>query len=178
MQISSTCSGLSRCCFMALRSTARCTEEMETSVCCPLLWRRSSCPNWPVGRATQPQLAAENVLSGTMRTGQIRLCSCVALCVCVSVLAEQVWDPMSSSQTARLVGFIHRLMKGYPTVLHGDNQYTQVQSALLLPVQISSHGAPEKHEARVLLMESNIRVSVSLSGAFEDCRLKDEADSG
>lgn len=85
VQISSTCSGLSRCCFMALRSTARCTEEMETSVCCPLLWRRSSCPNWPVGRATQPQLAAENVLSGTMRTGQIRLCSCVALCVCVSV---------------------------------------------------------------------------------------------
>ncbi|XP_053186975.1 PAX3- and PAX7-binding protein 1 [Scomber japonicus] len=40
-------------------------------------------------------------------------------------LAEQMWDPLSSSQTARLVGFIHRLMKGYPTVLHGDNQYTQ-----------------------------------------------------
>uniref|UniRef100_A0A672HE17 PAX3 and PAX7 binding protein 1 n=1 Tax=Salarias fasciatus TaxID=181472 RepID=A0A672HE17_SALFA len=40
-------------------------------------------------------------------------------------LAEQVWDPLSSSQTARLVGFIHRLMKGYPTVLHGDNRYTQ-----------------------------------------------------
>uniref|UniRef100_A0A673APZ9 PAX3 and PAX7 binding protein 1 n=1 Tax=Sphaeramia orbicularis TaxID=375764 RepID=A0A673APZ9_9TELE len=43
----------------------------------------------------------------------------------LTVLAEQVWDPLSSSQTARLVGFIHRLMKGYPTVLHGDNQYTQ-----------------------------------------------------
>ncbi|KAM9846335.1 PAX3- and PAX7-binding protein 1 [Aulostomus maculatus] len=43
----------------------------------------------------------------------------------LTVLAEQVWDPLSSSQTTRLVGFIHRLMKGYPTVLHGDNRYTQ-----------------------------------------------------
>uniref|UniRef100_A0A3Q0RUJ3 PAX3 and PAX7 binding protein 1 n=1 Tax=Amphilophus citrinellus TaxID=61819 RepID=A0A3Q0RUJ3_AMPCI len=44
----------------------------------------------------------------------------------LSVLAEQVWDPLSSSQTTRLVSFIHRLLKGYPTVLHGDNRYTQV----------------------------------------------------
>ncbi|KAM3833975.1 PAX3- and PAX7-binding protein 1-like, partial [Diretmus argenteus] len=43
----------------------------------------------------------------------------------LSVLAEQVWDPLSNSQTARLVGFIRRLIKGYPTVLHGDNRYTQ-----------------------------------------------------
>ncbi|XP_042355020.1 PAX3- and PAX7-binding protein 1 [Plectropomus leopardus] len=43
----------------------------------------------------------------------------------LTVLAEQVWDPLSNSQTARLVGFIRRLMKGYPTVLHGDNRYTQ-----------------------------------------------------
>ncbi|XP_013858675.1 PAX3- and PAX7-binding protein 1 [Austrofundulus limnaeus] len=43
----------------------------------------------------------------------------------LSVLAEQAWDPLSSSQTARLVGFIHRLIEGYPTVLRGDNQYTQ-----------------------------------------------------
>lgn len=43
----------------------------------------------------------------------------------LSVLAEQVWDPLSGSQTVRLVGFIRRLMKGYPTVLHGDNRYTQ-----------------------------------------------------
>lgn len=55
-------------------------------------------------------------------------------CVCVSVVfAEQVWDPLSSSQTARLVGFTQRLMKGYPTVLHGDNQYTQVR---LLPPDV------------------------------------------
>lgn len=43
----------------------------------------------------------------------------------LTVLAEQVWDPLSSSQTAHFVGFIHRLMKSYPTVLHGDNRYTQ-----------------------------------------------------
>lgn len=43
----------------------------------------------------------------------------------LTVLAEQVWDPLSSSQTAHFVAFIHRLMKGYPTVLHGDNRYTQ-----------------------------------------------------
>ncbi|XP_056449642.1 PAX3- and PAX7-binding protein 1 [Gadus chalcogrammus] len=43
----------------------------------------------------------------------------------LSVLAEQVWDPLSSSQTARLVGFIRRLTRSYPTVLHGDNRYTE-----------------------------------------------------
>ncbi|XP_062261808.1 PAX3- and PAX7-binding protein 1 [Platichthys flesus] len=43
----------------------------------------------------------------------------------LTVLTEQVWDPLSSSQTARLTGFIHRLIKGYPTVLHGDNRYTE-----------------------------------------------------
>ncbi|XP_034034245.1 PAX3- and PAX7-binding protein 1 [Thalassophryne amazonica] len=44
----------------------------------------------------------------------------------MAVLAEHVWDPLSSSQTVRLVAFIHRLIKAYPTVLHGDNQYTEV----------------------------------------------------
>ncbi|XP_035480876.2 PAX3- and PAX7-binding protein 1 [Scophthalmus maximus] len=43
----------------------------------------------------------------------------------LTVLTEQVWDPLSSSQTARLVGFVRRLMKGYPTVLHGENRYTE-----------------------------------------------------
>ncbi|XP_061558474.1 PAX3- and PAX7-binding protein 1 [Phycodurus eques] len=43
----------------------------------------------------------------------------------LTVLSEQAWDPLSNSQTARLVGFIRRLIKGYPTVLHGDNQYTR-----------------------------------------------------
>ncbi|KAM9788234.1 PAX3- and PAX7-binding protein 1 [Neosynchiropus ocellatus] len=43
----------------------------------------------------------------------------------LTVLAEQAWDPLSSCQTSRFVAFIHRLVKGYPTVVHGDNQYTQ-----------------------------------------------------
>ncbi|XP_018611070.2 PAX3- and PAX7-binding protein 1 [Scleropages formosus] len=43
----------------------------------------------------------------------------------LAVLADQVWDPLSSSQTARLVAFVHRLIKGYPTVLHGRNRNTQ-----------------------------------------------------
>lgn len=70
--------------------------------------------------------------------GKYKICH-IYLCVwfvCVSVLAEQVWDPLSGSQTASLVGFIHKLMKGYPTVLHGENRYTQVLSALLLPALI------------------------------------------
>uniref|UniRef100_A0A3Q4GTD0 PAX3 and PAX7 binding protein 1 n=1 Tax=Neolamprologus brichardi TaxID=32507 RepID=A0A3Q4GTD0_NEOBR len=50
----------------------------------------------------------------------------------LSVLAEQVWDPLSSSQTTRFVSFIHRLLKGYPTVLHGDNRYTQVLPTLII----------------------------------------------
>ncbi|XP_072302194.1 PAX3- and PAX7-binding protein 1 isoform X2 [Eucyclogobius newberryi] len=43
----------------------------------------------------------------------------------LTVLVEQAWDPMSSSQTARLVSFIRRLMAEYPTVLHGENKFTQ-----------------------------------------------------
>uniref|UniRef100_A0A3P8ZUR5 GCF C-terminal domain-containing protein n=1 Tax=Esox lucius TaxID=8010 RepID=A0A3P8ZUR5_ESOLU len=43
----------------------------------------------------------------------------------LAVLADQVWDPLSSSQTARLVSFLSRLIKGYPTVLNGDNRNTQ-----------------------------------------------------
>lgn len=43
----------------------------------------------------------------------------------LTVLVEQVWDPLSSSQTSRLVTILQRLMKDYPTVLHGENKYTQ-----------------------------------------------------
>nr|XP_057943383.1 PAX3- and PAX7-binding protein 1 [Doryrhamphus excisus] len=43
----------------------------------------------------------------------------------LTVVSEQVWDPLSNSQSVRLVAFIRRLMKSYPTVLHGDNQYTR-----------------------------------------------------
>lgn len=64
-------------------------------------------------------------------TQYFRTLKTVRSCFFISVLAEQVWDPLSSSQTARLVDFVHRLMKGYPTVLHGDNKYTQVFSYYL-----------------------------------------------
>ncbi|KAK7125845.1 hypothetical protein R3I93_021270 [Phoxinus phoxinus] len=43
----------------------------------------------------------------------------------LAVLTDQVWDPLSSSQTSRLVAFMQRLIKDYPTVLHGDNRNTQ-----------------------------------------------------
>ncbi|XP_023661080.1 PAX3- and PAX7-binding protein 1 [Paramormyrops kingsleyae] len=43
----------------------------------------------------------------------------------LAVLVDQVWDPLSSNQTSRLVAFMQRLIKGYPTVLHGDNRNTQ-----------------------------------------------------
>ncbi|XP_030648406.1 PAX3- and PAX7-binding protein 1 isoform X2 [Chanos chanos] len=43
----------------------------------------------------------------------------------LAFLADQVWDPLSSSQTSRLVSFMHKLIKGYPTVLHGENHNTQ-----------------------------------------------------
>lgn len=48
VQTLSTCSGLSRCCFTALKRTARCKKEMATSACCLLQWRRSSSPNCQV----------------------------------------------------------------------------------------------------------------------------------
>ncbi|XP_076876060.1 PAX3- and PAX7-binding protein 1 [Brachyhypopomus gauderio] len=43
----------------------------------------------------------------------------------LAVLADQVWDPLSRSDTGRLVAFMRRLVKGYPTVLHGENRNTQ-----------------------------------------------------
>ncbi|XP_051973876.1 PAX3- and PAX7-binding protein 1-like [Xyrauchen texanus] len=43
----------------------------------------------------------------------------------LAVLTDQVWDPLSSSQTSRLVSFMQRLIKDYPTVLHGENRNTQ-----------------------------------------------------
>ncbi|XP_067849290.1 PAX3- and PAX7-binding protein 1 [Heptranchias perlo] len=40
-------------------------------------------------------------------------------------LAEKVWDPLSSSQTSRLVKLILKLVEGYPSVVNGENKYTQ-----------------------------------------------------
>lgn len=55
-----------------------------------------------------------------------------ALPVAPSVLMDQVWDPLSSSQTFTLVTFMQRLIKYYPTVLHGDNRNTQVSEWMRL----------------------------------------------
>ncbi|XP_050977295.1 PAX3- and PAX7-binding protein 1 [Labeo rohita] len=43
----------------------------------------------------------------------------------LAVLTDQVWDPLSSNQSSRLVTFMQRLIKDYPTVMHGDNRNTQ-----------------------------------------------------
>ncbi|KAJ8266400.1 hypothetical protein GJAV_G00130010 [Gymnothorax javanicus] len=43
----------------------------------------------------------------------------------LAFLADQVWDPLSSSQSACLVAFMQKLIKGYPTVLHGENRNAQ-----------------------------------------------------
>ncbi|XP_066507527.1 PAX3- and PAX7-binding protein 1 [Hoplias malabaricus] len=43
----------------------------------------------------------------------------------LAVLADQVWDPLSCKETCRLVTFMRRLIRGYPTILHGENRNTQ-----------------------------------------------------
>ncbi|XP_051870804.1 PAX3- and PAX7-binding protein 1 [Pristis pectinata] len=40
-------------------------------------------------------------------------------------LAEKVWDPLSTSQTSRLVKLLLKLVEGYPSVVNGENKYTQ-----------------------------------------------------
>uniref|UniRef100_A0A8C7MQF0 PAX3 and PAX7 binding protein 1 n=2 Tax=Oncorhynchus kisutch TaxID=8019 RepID=A0A8C7MQF0_ONCKI len=55
----------------------------------------------------------------------------------LAVLAEQVWDPLSCSQTTRLVSFVTRLLRGYPTVLNGDNRNTQVSTDTHTPTVLN-----------------------------------------
>ncbi|XP_039600861.1 PAX3- and PAX7-binding protein 1 [Polypterus senegalus] len=43
----------------------------------------------------------------------------------LAVLIDEVWDPMSTSQSARLVSFVQKLINGYPSVLNGENKSTQ-----------------------------------------------------
>ncbi|XP_069744876.1 PAX3- and PAX7-binding protein 1 isoform X1 [Narcine bancroftii] len=40
-------------------------------------------------------------------------------------LAEKVWDPLSTSQTSHLVKLLLKLVEGYPSVVNGENKYTQ-----------------------------------------------------
>ncbi|KAL7983573.1 hypothetical protein Chor_000449 [Crotalus horridus] len=51
----------------------------------------------------------------------------------LTVLAENVWDPFSSTQTSRMVAITQKLINGYPTVVHAENKNTQtLLKALLL----------------------------------------------
>ena len=40
-------------------------------------------------------------------------------------MVESMWDPMSTTQTSRLVNLVQKLIKDYPTV-HGESKNTQV----------------------------------------------------
>lgn len=46
-------------------------------------------------------------------------------------LVEAVWDPMSTSQTLRLVGLLGRLIQEYPTVLPSSKPLEQLVSAVI-----------------------------------------------
>ncbi|XP_069680870.1 PAX3- and PAX7-binding protein 1 [Periplaneta americana] len=46
-------------------------------------------------------------------------------------LVEAVWDPLSTSQTLRLVGLINRLLQEYPTVLPSSKSLDQLVSTII-----------------------------------------------
>lgn len=53
-------------------------------------------------------------------------------------LAENVWDPLSTSQTSRLVKLLLKLVEGYPSVVNGENKYTQnLLKAIILRIRKS-----------------------------------------
>ncbi|XP_034971528.2 PAX3- and PAX7-binding protein 1 isoform X2 [Zootoca vivipara] len=43
----------------------------------------------------------------------------------LTVLAENVWDPFSTTQTSRMVAITQKLVNGYPSVVHAENKNTQ-----------------------------------------------------
>ncbi|CAG2185425.1 GCFC [Mytilus edulis] len=43
---------------------------------------------------------------------------------CFSVFAEKIWDPLSTTQTSRLVNVVQKIINEYPSV-HADNKKTQ-----------------------------------------------------
>ncbi|OCT91246.1 PAX3- and PAX7-binding protein 1 [Xenopus laevis] len=47
-------------------------------------------------------------------------------------IAENVWDPFSTTQTIRLAAVVQKLMNGYPTVLNSENKYTEAFLKALL----------------------------------------------
>lgn len=42
------------------------------------------------------------------------------------VIAENMWDPFSTTQTSRMVGITLKLINGYPSVVNAENKNTQV----------------------------------------------------
>ncbi|XP_054569413.1 PAX3- and PAX7-binding protein 1 isoform X1 [Eptesicus fuscus] len=50
----------------------------------------------------------------------------------LTVIAESMWDPFSTTQTARMVGITLKLVNGYPSVANAENKNTQVYLKALL----------------------------------------------
>ncbi|XP_075767003.1 PAX3- and PAX7-binding protein 1 [Pelodiscus sinensis] len=51
----------------------------------------------------------------------------------LTVLAESIWDPFSTTQTSRMVAITQKLVNGYPSVVNAENKNTQtLLKALLL----------------------------------------------
>ena len=56
---------------------------------------------------------------------------CVTRGLLPTELVEAVWDPLSTSQTLRLVGLLSRLIQEYPTVLPSSRPLEQLVSAVI-----------------------------------------------
>ncbi|XP_073660554.1 PAX3- and PAX7-binding protein 1 isoform X2 [Tursiops truncatus] len=50
----------------------------------------------------------------------------------LTVIAENMWDPFSTTQTSRMVGITLKLINGYPSVVNAENKNTQVYLKALL----------------------------------------------
>ncbi|XP_054829279.1 PAX3- and PAX7-binding protein 1 [Eublepharis macularius] len=50
----------------------------------------------------------------------------------LTVLAENIWDPFSTTQTSRMVAVTLKLINGYPSVIHAENKNTQMLLKALL----------------------------------------------
>ncbi|CAK6442111.1 unnamed protein product [Pipistrellus nathusii] len=50
----------------------------------------------------------------------------------LTVIAESMWDPFSTTQTSRMVGITLKLVNGYPSVANAENKNTQVYLKALL----------------------------------------------
>ncbi|XP_036204100.1 PAX3- and PAX7-binding protein 1 isoform X3 [Myotis myotis] len=50
----------------------------------------------------------------------------------LTVIAENMWDPFSTTQTSRMVGITLKLVNGYPSVANAENKNTQVYLKALL----------------------------------------------